>query len=58
VVTHEEYDAPSSSRKKNKQYIHEVHNTLEETTSESPSRGGDDKVNKEEKEKEEDRKAK
>jgi hypothetical protein len=50
VVTHEDYDAPSSSRKKNKQDVHEVNSSSEETASESPSGGDDDEVNKEEKE--------
>ena len=55
VVTREEYDAPSSSRKKKKEDVHEIHNTSEETTSDSPSRGGYDEVEKEEKEGEEDK---
>jgi hypothetical protein len=55
VGTHEEYDAPSNSRKKKKQDVQEVHNTSEETASESPSGGGDYEVNKEEKEQEEDK---
>jgi hypothetical protein len=56
VVTHEEYDAPSSSRKKNKEDVQEIHSTSEETVSDSPSGGGDDKVDKEEKEGEEEKK--
>jgi hypothetical protein len=50
MVTHEEYDAPSSSRKKKKEYVQEIHNTSKNTASDSPSRGRDDEVNKEEKE--------
>jgi hypothetical protein len=55
VVTREEYDAPNSSRKKKKEDVQEIHNTSEETASDSPSRGGDDEVDKEEKEGEEDK---
>jgi len=58
VVTHEEYDAPSSIMKKMKQYVQEMKGTLEETASDSPSRGGDNKVSKEEKEQEEDKQGK
>jgi hypothetical protein len=58
VVTHKEYDAPSSSGKKKKQDVQEVHISSEETASESPSGGGDDEVNKEEKEQEEYKKGK
>jgi hypothetical protein len=46
VVTHEEYDAPNSSRKKKKEDVQEIHNTLEETASDSPRGGGDDEVDK------------
>jgi hypothetical protein len=55
VVTHEEYDAPNSSRKKNKEDVQEIHSTSEETTSDSRSGGGDNEVDKEEKEGEEDK---
>jgi hypothetical protein len=48
LVTREEYDAPSSSRKKNKEDVQEIHNTSEETASDSPSRGGGEEVDKEE----------
>jgi hypothetical protein len=44
VVTHEEYDTPSSSRKKKKEDVQEMHNISEETTSNSPIEGGDDEV--------------
>jgi hypothetical protein len=56
VVTRKEYDAPNSSRKKKKEDVQEIHNTSEETASDSPSRGGDSEVDKEEKEGEEDKK--
>jgi hypothetical protein len=46
VVTHEECDAPSSSRKEKKEDVHEIHSTLEETASDSPRGGGDDEVDK------------
>jgi hypothetical protein len=39
VVTREEYDAPSSSRKKKKEYAQEIHSTSEETALDSPSGG-------------------
>jgi hypothetical protein len=55
VVTREEYDAPNSRGKKKKEDVHEIHKTSEETTSDSPSRGGDNEVDKEEKEGEEDK---
>jgi hypothetical protein len=55
VVTHEEYNAPNNSRKKKKEDVHEIHITSEETASDSPSEGGDDEVDKEEKEGEEDK---
>jgi hypothetical protein len=49
VVTCEEYDAPNNSRKKKKEYVQEILNTSEDTALDSPSRGGDDEVEKEEK---------
>jgi hypothetical protein len=49
VVTRKEYDAPSSRKKKNKEYVLEIHSTSEEIASDSPSGGGDDEVDKEEK---------
>jgi hypothetical protein len=36
MVTHEEYDAPCSSRRKNKEYLQKLNNASEETTSDSP----------------------
>jgi hypothetical protein len=50
VVTGEEYDAPSSSIRKKNEYVQELSNASEETTLDSPGRGGGDKVDKEEKE--------
>jgi hypothetical protein len=55
VVSCKEYDAPKNSRK-NKEDVQEIHNISEETTSDSPSRGEDNEVDKEEKEGEEDKK--
>jgi hypothetical protein len=55
VVTHEEYDAPNSSRNKNKEDVYEIHNTSEETASYLPRGGGYNEVDKEEKEGEEDK---
>jgi hypothetical protein len=55
VVTREEYDAPSSSRKKMKEDVQEIHSTSEENASYSPIEGGDDEVDKVEKEGEEDK---
>jgi hypothetical protein len=46
MVTCEEYDAPNNSRNKKKEYVQEINNTSEETASDSPSRGGDDEVEK------------
>jgi hypothetical protein len=40
VVTREEYDAPSSTKKKMKEEVQETNNTSEETASDSP--GGKD----------------
>jgi hypothetical protein len=55
VVIREEYDAPNSRRMKKKEYVQEICSTPEETVSNSPSRGGYDEVDKEEKEGEEDK---
>jgi hypothetical protein len=55
VVTWEEYDSPSSSRKKKKEDVQEICNTSEETTSYSPSRGVGDEVDKKEHNGEEDK---
>jgi hypothetical protein len=55
VVTCEEYDAPNSRRKKKKEDVQEIHNTSEETASNSPNGGGDNEVDKKEKEGEEDK---
>jgi hypothetical protein len=40
---------PVVAGRKQKEYVQEVHNTSEETASDSPSRGGDDELNKEDK---------
>jgi hypothetical protein len=53
VVTREEYDAPSSNRKKNKEEVQELSNASKETTPNSPEGGGGDEVDKEEDEGEE-----
>jgi hypothetical protein len=46
VVTHEEYGAPNSSRKKRKEDVQEINNASEKIASNSPSRGGVDEVDK------------
>jgi hypothetical protein len=53
VVTREEYDAPSSSRKKNKEEVQELSSESKENTPDSPEGGGGDEVDKEEDEGEE-----
>jgi hypothetical protein len=55
ITNCEEYDAPNSSRKKKKEDVQEIHSTSKETTLDSPSGGGDNEVEKEEKEGEEDK---
>jgi hypothetical protein len=50
MVIREEYDASNSSKKKKKEYVQEINNA-----SDSPRKGGDDEVDKEEKEGEEDK---
>jgi hypothetical protein len=55
VVTHEEYDAPNSSRRKKKEEVHDLNSASEETASDSPRGEGDDEVDKEEKKGEEDK---
>jgi hypothetical protein len=55
MVTHEEYDGPNSSRKNNKEEVHELNNASEETASDSLGGGGGDKVDKEENEGNEDK---
>jgi hypothetical protein len=50
IVTREEYNAPSSSRRKKNKYVQELRNASEETTLDSPSRRGGDEVDKEDKE--------
>ena len=49
VVTHKEYDAPNSSRNKNKEDVQEINNASEDIALNSPSRGGYDEVDKEDK---------
>jgi len=44
VVTREEYDAPSSNKRKKKEEIQELDNTSKETITESIGKGGDDEV--------------
>jgi hypothetical protein len=56
VVTREEYDAPSSSRKQKKEDVEKINSTSEETALNSPSGGEDNEVDKEEKEGEVDKK--
>jgi hypothetical protein len=56
MVTREEYDGHSSSKKKKKEEVQEINNASEETASESPGRGGADKVDQKEDEGEEDKK--
>jgi hypothetical protein len=56
VVTHKEYDAPSSSKNKNKEKVQELNDTSEETTPDSPEGGGGDEVDKEEDQGEEENK--
>jgi hypothetical protein len=48
VVTREEYDAPSSSRKKMKEEVQELNSASKKTTPHSPKGGGGDEVDKEE----------
>jgi hypothetical protein len=48
LVTHEEYDAPSSSRRKKMKEIQELNIASEETASDSPGGGEGDEVDKEE----------
>jgi hypothetical protein len=50
VVTHEEYNAPRSSRRKKNEDVQEISSASEETALDSPSGGGGDKVDKEDKE--------
>ena len=47
VVTREEYDGPSSSKKKNKEEVQELSNASKETTPNSPRGGEDDEVDQE-----------
>jgi hypothetical protein len=55
VVTCEEYDAPSSRRRKKTKEVQQLSITLEETASEWPKGEGDDEVDKEEDKGEEDK---
>jgi hypothetical protein len=44
VVTREEYDAPSSRRRKKKEEIQELNRASGETALDPPGEGGDDEV--------------
>jgi hypothetical protein len=50
IVTHEEYNAPNSSRRKKNEDVQEPSSTSEEIASDSPGGGGGNEVDKEEKE--------
>jgi hypothetical protein len=50
VVTHEEYNAPNSSKRNKNKDVQELRSDSEETVLDSPGRGGGDEVDKEEKE--------
>jgi len=47
MVTHEEYDITGSSRRNNMIEVQKLHNTSQESTSDSVGGGGNDEVNKE-----------
>jgi hypothetical protein len=47
-ATHEEHDTPGPSRQKKTEEVQNLSSASEETTSETPGRGGDDEVDKEE----------
>jgi hypothetical protein len=55
VVTHKEYDAPSSRRRKKKEEVQELNNASKETASDLPGGGGGDEVDKEENDGKEDK---
>jgi hypothetical protein len=55
VVTHEEYDGPSNSKRKKKEEVQEMQIASEETTLDSPEGGGGDELDKEEDEGKEDK---
>jgi hypothetical protein len=55
VVNREEYDAPNSIRRKNKEEVHKLKNASEETSSDSPRGGGGDEVEKEENDRKEEK---
>jgi hypothetical protein len=47
-ATHEEHDTPGTNRRKKTEEVQNLSNASEETALESPGRGGDDEVDKEE----------
>jgi hypothetical protein len=47
-ATHEEHDTPGTNRRKKTEEVQNLSSASEETASESPGRGGDDEVDKEE----------
>jgi hypothetical protein len=47
-ATHEEYDTPETSRRKKTEEVQNLSSASDETTSESPGRGGDEEVDREE----------
>jgi hypothetical protein len=46
-ATHKEHDTPRTSRRKKTEEVKNLSNASEETASESPGRGGNDEVDKE-----------
>jgi hypothetical protein len=50
MVTFKEYDAPNSSKRKNKEEVQEMNSASKETTPKSPGGGRDDEVDQEENE--------
>jgi hypothetical protein len=48
MITHEWHDTPRTSRRKKTEEVQKLSITSEETALESPVKGGDDEVNKEE----------
>jgi hypothetical protein len=55
MVTRKEYDAPSSSKRKNKEEVQKLNSASKETTPESPGGGPDDEVDQEENEEKEEK---
>jgi hypothetical protein len=46
VVTREDYNAPSSRKRKKKEYVQELSNASKETSLDSPGGGGGEEVGK------------